>query len=71
MVVMAMEQAAPDDEVLLAAGGWRDVPSARILAKFATDRFCVVVLDSNGGLGGRRVYETVEFYRRTPRGWQN
>jgi hypothetical protein len=54
MTGMSREQAVPDDEVLLAAGGWTEVPSARILAKFAADDFCVVVVDSNGGLGGGR-----------------
>jgi hypothetical protein len=68
---MSREQAVPDDEVLLAAGGWTDVPSARVLAKFATDDFCVAVLDFNGGLGGL-VYETVEHFVRTPDGrWEN
>jgi hypothetical protein len=69
MAIMATDR-APDD-ILLAAGGWSDVPSARILAKYATDRFCIVVLDSNGGLGGR-VYETIEHYVRTDDGrWEN
>jgi hypothetical protein len=66
-----MTAEVPDDETLLAAAGWSDVPSARILAKYATDRFCIVVLDSNGGLGGR-VYETVEHFVRTADGrWDN
>jgi len=67
---MTPDDAAPADGVLLAAAGWSDVPSARILAKYATDQFCVVVLDSNGGLGGRS-YETVEHYVRTEAGWEN
>lgn len=67
---MTPENAAPGDGVLLAAAGWSDVPSARILAKYATDHLCVVVLDSNGGLGGRS-YETVELFVRTETGWEN
>lgn len=61
---LAMDAAVPSDTALLEAAGWSDVPSARVLAKASTDRFCVVVLDSNGGLGARP-YETVEFFFRT------
>ena len=58
-----MDQSLPSDSELLAAGGWGDVPSARILAKASEDDFCAVVLDSNGAQGARP-YETVEFFMR-------
>jgi hypothetical protein len=38
----------PPDTDLLALGGWKDVPTARILARSFDDQFGVVVLDSNG-----------------------
>lgn len=57
----------PDDAALLAAAGWSNVPSARLLAKDATDDFCVAIIDSNGGLGSVP-YETFEFFERSPDG---
>jgi hypothetical protein len=61
----------PTDTDLLALGCWKDVPTARILARSFDDQFGVVVLDSNGGLGARP-YETLEFFARGENGeWEN
>jgi hypothetical protein len=58
-----VDEPAPSDRELLVAGGWGDVPSARILAKASEDDFCAVVLDSNGAQGALP-YVTVEFFMR-------
>ncbi len=60
-----------DEATLLAAAGWADVPTARVLASVATDRVAVMVLDSNGGLGGRP-HETIEKLTRDDAGhWRS
>jgi hypothetical protein len=52
---------APDDADLLAAAGWDGTPSAHVLAKAVTNRFCAAAIDVNGGLGAPP-YETIEFF---------
>ena len=58
----------PSDHDRLAAGGWREVPTACVLAKAADGHFCVAVVNTDDGNEANPYHTIIESFVRAPDG---